>query len=62
MADMWDFLINRDKRDVPCDGCNFESDCADTMNECVAMRNWQHSGDFKDKDIGRLRRPYKCYK
>lgn len=56
MADMWDFLINRDKRTVPCEGCEFEDTCANEVTECTAMRNWQQTGDFKDKDVKRLRR------
>lgn len=62
MADMWDFLINKDKREVPCDTCEFSKRCETTLEECVAMRNWQHTGDYKDKDVARLRRVMKNYK
>ena len=48
--------IPENVRDVPCDGCVNESQCAVKLTECVAFRVWSASGDFLDKDVGRLLR------
>lgn len=48
--------IPENVRDVPCEGCTRMEDCAVRMTECVAFRVWSASGDFLDKDIGRLMR------
>jgi len=48
--------IPENVRDVPCDGCSNEAQCAVKLTECVAFRVWSASGDFLDKDVGRLLR------
>jgi hypothetical protein len=48
--------IPENVRDVPCDGCVNEAQCAVKLTECVAFRVWSASGDFLDKDVGRLLR------
>jgi hypothetical protein len=48
--------IPENVRDVPCDGCSNEAQCAIKLTECVAFRVWSASGDFLDKDVGRLLR------
>lgn len=48
--------IPENVRDVPCDGCALANECAVRMTECVAFRVWSASGDFEDKDVGRLMR------
>lgn len=48
--------IPENVRDVPCEGCARMEDCAVRMTECVAFRVWSASGNFLDKDIGRLMR------
>lgn len=46
-------------RDVPCEGCPNENTCAVKLVECVAARQWYSTGDFDDKDVGRLLRGFK---
>lgn len=48
--------IPENVRDVPCEGCAKIDSCAASMTECVAFRVWSASGDFLDKDVGRLLR------
>lgn len=48
--------IPENARDVPCDGCARESECAVRMTECVAFRVWSATGDYLDKDVTRLMR------
>lgn len=47
------------KRDVPCDSCVHSIDCENQLLECVAARRWYATGDFLDKDMGRLKRKIK---
>lgn len=49
------------KRDVPCNSCSFSQDCEEQIMECTAARRWYASGDFLDKDVGRLRRKIKTF-
>ena len=51
--------IPENAREIPCDLCQFEKECAVRMTECVAFRQWSASGDYMDKDMGRLRRACK---
>ncbi len=44
------------KRDLPCDGCEFEDTCGAKNLECSAFRTWAHRGDYKDADVARLMR------
>lgn len=48
--------IPENVRDVPCEGCSRADACGVAMTECVAFRVWTASGDFLDKDVGRLLR------
>ncbi len=48
--------IPEDVRDVPCEGCSRADSCGVAMTECVAFRVWSATGDFLDKDVGRLLR------
>lgn len=43
-------------RDVPCEGCSRADACGAALTECVAFRVWSASGDYLDKDVGRLLR------
>lgn len=43
-------------RDVPCEGCSLVDQCGVKLTECVAFRQWSASGDYQDKDVGRLLR------
>jgi hypothetical protein len=49
------------KRDVPCEGCLNSPVCETELLECVAARRWYASGDFEDKDVGRLTRKIKSF-
>ena len=42
------------KRDIPCEGCEFADKCAAKFLECAAFRNWASRGDFADRDVARL--------
>jgi len=42
------------KRELPCDGCEFEDRCAARFEDCKAFRFWAKNGDFKDADVGKL--------
>lgn len=48
--------IPENVREVPCDGCSKVDACGVSMAECVAFRVWSASGDYEDKDVGRLMR------
>jgi hypothetical protein len=48
--------IPENVRDVPCEGCSRADSCGVAMTECVAFRVWSATGDFLDKDVGRLLR------
>lgn len=47
------------ERDIPCIGCKHENMCAVEAVECVATRQWYNTGNFDDKDVGRLLRGFK---
>ena len=49
------------KREIPCDSCVSSLECEAKLLECVAARRWYASGDFEDKDIGRLIRKMKTF-
>ena len=42
------------KRDIPCEGCEFADKCAAKFLESAAFRNWASRGDFADRDVARL--------
>ena len=42
------------KRDIPCEGCEFADKCAAMFLEGAAFRNWASRGDFADRDVARL--------
>lgn len=46
-------------RELPCEGCDNLQECGDQGLECVAIRSWYRLGDFRDEDLGRLRRAMK---
>ncbi len=48
--------IPENVRDVPGEGCSRADSCGVAMTECVAFRVWSATGDFLDKDVGRLLR------
>ena len=44
------------KREIPCDSCEFADKCAAKNLECSAFRTWAHRGDYVDSDVARLMR------
>ena len=44
------------KREIPCDSCEFADKCAAKNLECSAFRTWAHRGDYVDSDVARLLR------
>ena len=55
----WNPPTPESKREAPCDTCPMADECENAVLECVAFRQWSASGDYMDKDIGRLRRAAK---
>jgi len=55
------YLADNDE-EIPCETCEYKTDCADKRLECVAVRNWYYSGVTNKDNIGRLKRPYKVFK
>ena len=51
-----DFNTPANKKDIPCDGCEYENTCALKVLECSAFRNWASTGDYKETDVIRLLR------
>ena len=51
-----DFNTPANKKEIPCDTCEYEDTCALKVLECSAFRNWASTGDYKETDVVRLLR------
>tara|TARA_B100000745_G_scaffold194931_1_gene128337 strand:- start:142 stop:348 length:207 start_codon:yes stop_codon:yes gene_type:complete len=51
-----DFNTPENKKEIPCDTCEYEKTCEVKVLECSAFRNWASKGDYKETDVARLLR------
>ena len=51
-----DFNTPVNKKEIPCDTCEYEKTCELKVLECSAFRNWASTGDYKETDVARLLR------
>ena len=51
-----DFNTPENKKEIPCDTCEYEKTCEVKVLECAAFRNWASTGDYKETDVARLLR------
>ena len=51
-----DFNTPVNKKEIPCDTCEYENTCASKVLECSAFRNWASTGDYKETDVIRFLR------
>jgi len=51
-----DFHTPENKKEIPCDTCEYEDTCGSKVLECSAFRNWASTGDYKEADVARLLR------
>ena len=51
-----DFNTPANKKEIPCDTCEYEDTCGLKILECSAFRNWASTGDYKETDVTRLLR------
>jgi|TARA_B100001245_G_scaffold111640_1_gene81730 hypothetical protein len=51
-----DFNTPENKKEIPCDTCEYEKTCEVKVLECSAFRNWASKGDYKETDVARFLR------
>ena len=56
IASKIDFNTPENKKEIPCDTCEYEKTCEVKVLECSAFRNWASKGDYKETDVARLLR------
>lgn len=54
----WEYKQEETKRTNPCDDCKLAARCAANGTDCFAFRRWTHDGDYNDRQIDRLTRPF----
>jgi len=57
-AQVWEYKQEETVRGNPCDTCKFVSRCVVNGTDCFAFRRWTHSGNYSDRQIDRLTRPF----
>jgi hypothetical protein len=57
-AKVWFYEQEETKRENPCDSCKFAERCDANGTDCFAFRRWTYNGDYNDKQIDRLTRPF----
>jgi len=57
-AKVWFYEQEQTKRPNPCDGCQFVKRCEKQEVDCFAFRRWSYNGDYNDRQINRLVRPF----
>lgn len=57
-AQVWEYKQEETVRENPCDTCQFVSRCTVNGTDCFAFRRWTHSGNYSDRQIDRLTRPF----
>lgn len=57
-AKAWFYEQEETKRPNPCVGCKFAKRCETNGTDCFAFRRWTHDGNYTDRQIDRLTRPF----
>jgi hypothetical protein len=57
-AKVWEYIQEETLRPNPCDTCQFAARCDENGTDCFAFRRWTHDGNYNDRQIDRLTRPF----